>query len=154
MRKIKIKKVNYEKIPTDVLLLADPSKESIEKYLKKGHCFVAVENNKVVGCYILNRKNKNALEIMNIVVIKRKRNKGIGKMLVNDAIKRAKKEGVKRLLVGTGNSSINQLAFYQKCGFRISGIRKDYFIKKYKDPIYENRIQCRDMVVLELALQK
>ncbi|WCN36270.1 hypothetical protein [Aneurinibacillus uraniidurans] len=33
--------------------------------------------------------------------------------------------------IGTGNSSIGQLALYQKCGFRIIGVDRDFFIKHY-----------------------
>jgi ribosomal protein S18 acetylase RimI-like enzyme len=149
---MKIKKIENSKAPLDLLLLADPSIEVVNKYLKKGTCFAVYEGNDVIGVYILIPKKSDAMEIINIVVAKNYQNKGIGKLLVADAIKRAKKEKAKKLLVGTGNSSISQLAFYQKCGFRISGIKKDYFIKNYKKPIFENGIQCRDMIMLEIIL--
>lgn len=152
MKDLKIKKISSYEVPLKLLLLADPSKDAINKYLKKGICFAAYDKNNIIGVYILVSKNVDVLEIMNISVAKNKQNKGIGKMLVFDAIRRAKKEKARKLLVGTGNSSINQLAFYQKCGFRISKIKKDYFIKKYKNPIYENGIQCIDMIMLELEL--
>ena len=40
------------------------------------------------------------------------------------------------------NSSI------QKCGFRITGIDIDFFIRCYQEEIFENGIQCRDMIRL------
>ncbi|MDO8529766.1 MAG: GNAT family N-acetyltransferase [bacterium] len=152
MKDIRIKKIDSSEAPMKILLLADPSKESIKKYLKKGSCFAAYEKNTVIGAYILISPKKEIMEIANIAVDKSMQNKGVGKILIKDAIKRAKKEGMKKLLVGTGNSSINQLVFYQKCGFRISGIKKDFFIKNYKKPIFENGIQCRDMIMLEIIL--
>lgn len=152
MKDIKIKKIDNNKIPMELLLLADPSEKAINKYLKKGNCFGAYEGNNLIGVYVLISKSSGMLEIMNIAVIKEKQNRGIGKILLADAIKRAKKEGAKKLLVGTGNSSVSQLAFYQKCGFRIVKIKKDYFVKKYKKPIFENGIQCRDMIMLEIIL--
>ncbi len=60
--------------------------------------------------------------------------------------------GYKTLEVCTGNSSIGQLALYQKCGFRMSGIERDFFIKHYHEPIFENGIQCRDRVRLTQEL--
>ena len=59
----------------------------------------------------------------------------------------AKKMGATELLVGTGNSSLSQLGLYQKCGFRMSYIKAGFFAS-YPEPIYENGIQCLDMVVL------
>jgi hypothetical protein len=54
--------------------------------------------------------------------------------------------------VATGNSSLNQLAFYQKMVFRLAAIDRDYFLRTYPEPIVENSIQCRDRVWLELDL--
>ena len=78
--------------------------------------------------------------------------RGIGKFLVKDAIKRAKGKGYKTIEIGTGNSSIGQLALYQKCGFRITGIDKDFFIRNYGEEIFENGIQCQDMLRLAQEL--
>lgn len=69
-----------------------------------------------------------------------------------DAIEQAKREGYQKIEIGTGNSSIHQLALYQKCGFRITGIDQDFFIRNYEEEIYENGIQCRDMIRLTLYL--
>jgi hypothetical protein len=44
------------------------------------------------------------------------------------------------------------LALYQKCGFRIVGVDLDFFIRHYPEKIYENGIQCRDMIRLSLDL--
>ncbi len=54
--------------------------------------------------------------------------------------------------IGTGNSSVNQLSLYQKCGFRITGIEHDYFTKHYEEEIVENGLLCRDMIRLSLDL--
>ena len=51
------------------------------------------------------------------------------------------------MTVGTGNSSLRQLSFYQKAGFRISGIIPDYFIGD-DPPVFENGIRCIDMIRL------
>jgi len=92
------------------------------------------------------------LEIINIAVRKDYQGKGIGKQLVNFAIQKAKEQKIKTLEIGTGNSSINQIAFYQKCGFRITGIDRDFFLRHYNEAIYENGIQCRDMIRFSMDL--
>ncbi len=50
---------------------------------------------------------------MNVAVVEEEHGRGIGKQLVLDAIKVAKKKGYKTIEIGTGNSSIGQLALYQ-----------------------------------------
>lgn len=41
-----------------------------------------------------------------------------------------------------------KLALYQKCGFRMTGIDKDFFVRHYEEAIFENGIQVVDMVRL------
>lgn len=73
--------------------------------------------------------------------------KGIGRQLATHAIETARAQGYKTMEMGTGNSSIGQLALYQKCGFRIVGVDLDFFVRhNYLEEIYENGIQCRDMI--------
>ncbi|NYF25847.1 GNAT family N-acetyltransferase [Sporosarcina sp. JAI121] len=144
---MKIRKLlHYEAPPLNLLLLADPSQEQVEKYIANGECRVAEVEGEIVGTYVLIRLNDKTMEIINVAVDVRMHGCGIGKKLISHAIQTAKALGCKSLEVGTGNSSIDQLAFYQKCGFRMDGIIKDFFIDHYGEDIFENDIQCRDMV--------
>lgn len=86
------------------------------------------------------------MELVNIAVKESEQGKGLGKQLVIHAIEVAKSKGYRTIEVGTGNSSIGQIALYQKCGFRITGVDIDFFIRHYSEAIFENGIQCRDMV--------
>ena len=63
-------------------------------------------------------------------------------------------QSYQQLLVSTGDSSIGQLALYQKCGFRIESIERDYFIRHYPEVIIENGIQCRDRICLTQNLSE
>ena len=72
--------------------------------------------------------------------------RGYGKRLVQHAAAVACSLGYRLLQVRKVNSSIHQLAFYQKCGFRIVGVDLDFFTRNYPEPIFENGIQCRDMI--------
>jgi len=135
-----------------ILLLADPSKEIVDDYIARGKVFTAIAEENVVGVYVLIHTRPETIEIVNIAVKEDCQSKGIGKILLKDAIIKSKSLGAKVLDIGTGNSSIYQLALYQKIGFRIVGVDKDFFVKHYEEDIYENDIRCIDMVRLSMDL--
>ncbi|QED47922.1 GNAT family N-acetyltransferase [Cytobacillus dafuensis] len=141
-----------EKPPIDLLLLADPSIEMIEEYIHKGDCYVSEWDGSIQGVFVLLSTRPGIVELVNVAVSKEHQGKGYGKKLVLAAIDIAKSKGYKTIEVGTGNSSIDQLALYQKCGFRMMWIDKDFFIRHYNELIYENGIQCVDMVRLSMDL--
>ena len=141
-----------DKLPIELLLLADPSREMVEEYVKRGECFVAEMEQQTIGVYVLLPTRPETVELVNIAVVAEQQGKGIGKRLVMDAIQVAKTKGYKTIEIGTGNSSLGQLALYQKCGFRIVGVDRDFFVRHYQDEIFENGIQCRDMVRLSQDL--
>jgi ribosomal protein S18 acetylase RimI-like enzyme len=142
-----------EVLPLELLLLADPSEEIVMEYVNRGECFVAEQEQKIVGVYVLLPTRPETIELVNVAVVEELHGKRIGKHLVMDAIKTARTKGYKTIEVGTGNSGIGQLALYQKCGFRIVGVDLDFFIRHYTEEIYENGIQCRDMIRLSLELK-
>ncbi|SER57524.1 GNAT family N-acetyltransferase [Salipaludibacillus aurantiacus] len=143
---------NAENPPMGLLLTADPSRVLVEEYLEKGDCFVAEKNREVIGVYVLLPLKYDNAEIKNIAVSSKDQGKGIGKKLVKHAIEEARKRGFNTIEIGTGNSSLGQLALYQKCGFRISEIEKDFFTENYSEEIVENGIVCKDMIRLSLKL--
>lgn len=135
-----------------MLLLADPSPKLVEDYVARGQCFIAEKDEQVVGVYVLLPTRPETAELVNIAVDEAYQGQGIGKQLVNHAIQEAKRLGYQTLEIGTGNSSIGQLALYQKCGFRITGIDRDFFIRHYSEAIYENGMQVVDMIRLSQDL--
>lgn len=137
-----------EPLPWDLLLMADPSRKMVESYISNSDIYLARVGEKIVGEYVLTKIDDSTVELKNIAVDSDFRGKGIGKMLVLDAIKKAKEAGYKTIEVGTGNSSFSQLALYQKCGFRITEVNKDFFTGNYSEKIVENGIECRDMIRL------
>ncbi|MBM7702800.1 GNAT family N-acetyltransferase [Metabacillus iocasae] len=137
-----------EQPPMQLLLLADPSPQLVNDYIKRGQCVVIEEKEEVIGVYVLLPTRPETVELVNIAVAESQQNRGIGKQLVRDAIVRAKQAGYKTIEISTGNSSIGQLALYQKCGFRIVGVDQNFFLRHYEEEIYENGIQCVDMIRL------
>lgn len=145
-------KASDDSIPWDLLLLADPARDAIQKYIDEGEVYLAQKEDRIIGVYVLVRISQDAVELKNIAVDKKYQKQGVGKKLVLDAIGKAKSLHAKKIEVGTGNSSLSQLALYQKCGFEITGIDKGFFTRNYSKEIVENGIKCVDMIKLSLNL--
>lgn len=135
-------------IPYDLLLQADPSKENIDKYIHHSVVYRADMSCKTVGYYVLCDLGNRTTEIKAIVVKEKYQRLGIGTLMLTDAAEKACANGSTKLMIATGNSSVDQLRLYQKNGFSITEIRKNYFVDNYSEPIIENGIPCTDMIVL------
>jgi ribosomal protein S18 acetylase RimI-like enzyme len=90
-------------------------------------------------------------EIIYIAIRSSERGQGYGKALIAGIINFARQQPTQALMVGTANTSIENIMFYQKCGFRVDSVRKDYFTY-FQTPIYEHGILIRDMLVLRYDL--
>ncbi|WP_051667265.1 GNAT family N-acetyltransferase [Exiguobacterium oxidotolerans] len=132
----------------ELLLAADPSQKIVDEYLKRGRCFVAETGNQRIGVYVLLPTRPQTIEIVNLAVDGQHQGYGVGKYLLRHAIKTAQTMKYTTIEIGTGNSSIGQLALYQKCGFRIVGVDLNFFLRHYEEEIVENGIRCTDMIRL------
>ncbi|MGK0316061.1 MAG: ribosomal protein S18 acetylase RimI-like enzyme [Saprospiraceae bacterium] len=141
-----------ESIPYNLLLLADESREAIDKYIYDCEIYVAELNNAIIAVYALQVTNDETVEIKNIAVSEIHQGKGIGKKLLMNASIRAKENGYRKIIIGTGDASIRQLDLYQKAGFEIFGKKRNYFMDNYTELIFENGIQLKDMVMLKKLL--
>jgi len=141
-----------EEYPLELLLMADPSEKFIKQYLERGKCYIGEEDSELVGVFILLPTKSETVELINIAVVEEHQGKGFGKALVMNAVYKARGQGYTVIEVGTGNSSIDQLALYQKCGFRIIGVDIDFFKDRYEEEIVENGIPCVDMIRLAQLL--
>ncbi len=148
---LKIAKVSSNKAPMNLLLEADPAESEVREYLCSSHCFQAEKSGTIVGVYVLQPLDNSRFELMNIAVAPKYQNQGIGTKLLNHTIRSAKELGAKQLEVGTGSFGY-QLAFYQKAGFRVSSIEKDFFLTHHDEPIFELGIQLKDMIRLSIEL--
>lgn len=142
-----------EDIPYDLLLLADETKESIDKYIYASDIYIAESEGEKVAVYALYRVNDEEIEIKNIAVLPRLQSQGIGQWLLKDAEYKAKAGGYHYLLIATADAGIRQLQLYQRCGFEMFEIRKDFFKENFPEPIYENGIQLKHMVVLRKEIE-
>ena len=138
--------------PWELLMLADPSRERVQVYLAEGICYQAILDEQIVGVFVLKANSPDLAELVNIAIDERFHGRGLGKELLQGAIAVARNMGFRELEVGTGNSSITQLALYQKAGFRMIGIDRDFFLRNYSTEITENGIRCLDMIRLAMKL--
>lgn len=141
-----------QEVPYALLLLADPSKSLVDDYIARGKCYLAYINDELVGEFVLIPTHPRTMEIVNIAVAEQHHGRGIGKRLVLQAIEEARHLHAHTVEIGTGNSSLLQLKLYQRCGFRITGVDRDFFVRHYEEEIIEDGLPCRDMIRLRLDL--
>jgi len=152
-RNITFKQFNKnDQIPYELLLLADPSKDLIDEYLKQSDIFTARENDETIGVIVLFPLTTETVEIKNVAVKPEFQGQGIGRYLIENVVRIASLNRQKQICIGTANSSVGQLYLYQKLGFEITDIKRDFFTDNYAQPIYENGIQAKHMLVLTKQL--
>jgi ribosomal protein S18 acetylase RimI-like enzyme len=141
-------------LPFDLLLLADETNAAIEKYIHDSEVHIATENEslKPIAVFALYKISADEIEIKNIAVAENVQSTGIGSFLINEIKRIVTKDGYTSIIVGTPDCSDRQLRFYEKNGFSRYDIKKDFFIKNYAEPIIENGMMLRDMVMLKMKL--
>ncbi|MCH3921439.1 GNAT family N-acetyltransferase [Limosilactobacillus sp.] len=135
-----------------LLLLADPERAAIQRYINSSTIFEARHKQALIAIIVLQPRNDRKLEIKNIAVHPHWRGQHVATRLLEFAQQYGRQHGYQKLLVGTGSTSFTQLYLYQKVGFRVVGIDRDFFVRNYRQPIYENRLRLRDMLILALPL--
>lgn len=135
-----------------LLLLADPNKELVQRYLRAGTIFALVGDAGPVAVMVLQEISPAKLEIKNVAVDPKFENHGLATRLLRYAICFANEHHYRKLQIGTGSTSFKQLYLYQKMGFRITHVKRDFFVENYPQPIHENGLLLRDMLVLTLNL--
>ena len=140
-------------IPRDLLLLADPSWAQVTTYLSTGQCYGYQQDGQVVGVVVLTTLKPGVWEIKNIAVMPTYQHRGIAKALLATAIAVGQAAPTcDELQIGTGNSSLRQLAIYQHAGFEMVAVWLNFFVDNYSAPIYEDGLQCKSMVRLSMSM--
>ena len=147
---MEIQEVPHTEAPIELLLEADPSVAKIKASLPGSRCFVANLQGKQVGACVVQRIAPAVYELMSIAVSPEHQRTGIGSKLLQHVVATVHGMGARRLEVGTGTFGY-QLAWYQREGFRVFAVERDFFLVHYDEPIYENGIQLKDM--LRLAVE-
>lgn len=130
-----------------LLLLAEPSERGLRWGLANlvDDVYRMDDGDQLVGAATMRWDGDDA-EIQELAIAPEQQGQGLGKQFVAWLVDDARRRKKHRVLVGTANSSISNIAFYQRCGFRMDHVRQDYF-RYYHEPVYENGIQIRDMLM-------
>ena len=80
-----IGRVGKEKIPEELLLLADPDSTKIRAYPESALYWAAAEEEMVVGVLVMKVRGDHSGEILNVAVAESFRNKKIGRELLEKA---------------------------------------------------------------------
>ena len=130
-----------------LLLLAEESEPALRWSLANlaDAVYRMNDGDQLVGAATM-RWRGDPCELHELAIVPERQGQGLGKRLVAWLVEEAARRGKRQILVGTANSSIDNIGFYQKCGFRMDHVRKDYF-RYHRQPQYENGIRTRDMLV-------
>jgi ribosomal protein S18 acetylase RimI-like enzyme len=138
-----------------LLLLADDSETEVRGYYQKGDLYALDdESGAPLGMILAIPEPDGSVELKAVAVDASMHGKGVGKRMLLAVLADLKARGVKHVVVGTGNSGIGQLAYYQKAGFRLQRIERDFFspARGYPEGLEENGIPLRDMVWMDQDL--
>lgn len=141
-----LKKIDDKKKNLPLLLLADPEEEAIDKYLSQCEVFEFYYDDILIGQGALMEISPVSCELKNMAIYEKYHKQGYGKKFL-ELLCEYYKEKYLFITVGTSEQGI---AFYQKCGFEISHIIKNFFVDNYSEPIFENGSQCIDMTYLKI----
>lgn len=148
---ITIREVAAAELPMALLLEADPSRDHIQAYLDTSLALAAFVGAELVGACLLSPVRQGQVELLNMAVWPAWQKKGTGTRLLDAAIATAGRQGADSIVLGTGTFG-HQHMFYQRAGFRVVEVQKDYFLRAYEEPLFENGQQHRDRLWMERAL--
>jgi ribosomal protein S18 acetylase RimI-like enzyme len=133
---------------------ADDSEREIASYRDLGEVLVGRDEGGIVGhVQIVAAAEAGTFELKSLAVHETKRSQGIGTALVEAALSHCRDQGGRLILVATAAASTDALKFYQRRGFRIRRIIRDFYnpARGYR-PLMVNGIPLLDEVILDLEL--
>jgi len=97
-------------------------------------CLTAVENEEVAG-YLISYHIRSEIQILNIAVRKSERNKNIATRLFGVILEYAKRNHAEEFTLEVRRSNIGAVYLYKKLGFKMDGVRKNYYKNPKEDAI-------------------
>lgn len=94
--------------------------------------FVYEKDGEIIGFYIISNI-ADLVEIFTIAVDKGHREEGIGSKLLDHIINYAKENGASEIWLEVATKNIAAINLYQKYGFKVQTIRKNYYQKTGED---------------------
>lgn len=134
----------------ELLLLADPEEQAVNRYLMNSEMYVLRIDDRDVTEAVVRMEENGECELMNLATAEDAQGKGYAGALVRWLMNHYSHQ-TESMLVGTSEDG---RAFYERLGFEASFVRKNFFIDHYFEPIIENGRQCIDMYCLRADLRK
>lgn len=106
--------------------LADESDSEILGYCQLGDVLVALEHDAIVGMALV-EKDGGVVQIISLAVAEDRQGQGIGCLLIEEAKNYSRVHGAERLIVCTGAWESDNIAFYQRRGFRLFHVERGFF---------------------------
>lgn len=129
-----------------LLLLGDEQETLIAGYLDRGDLFAWEQDGRVIAVCVVTREGPGLYELQNIAVAPQYRRQGVGRALTEFVWRYY--PDLEALCLGTGDSP-STVGFYQALGFLETGREKEYFIRNYDHPIYEDGKRLRDRILFQ-----
>lgn len=149
--KPQVKRIENKEDYIDLLLEADPSKNSIMKYLQDSDVYGLKLNDEIISLAVILHIDNKTLELKNLVTKKEYRKKGYAKRLLKHLCGNYKQR-YDKMLVGTTE---NNIPFYVKQGFdKYEKTIKNYFIDNYNEEIRDGDLICTDIIYYSKDLKK
>ena len=134
--------------------LADDSPNQIDSYIECGRVVVALDDtNEIIGhAQLVPTERPDTIELKSIAVLPHRRGRGIGRALVDHVLAICRSEGARAVTVTTATADIDNIRFYQRCGFRVASIEQDAFTeaKGYPARLEADGIPVRDGITFTL----
>jgi ribosomal protein S18 acetylase RimI-like enzyme len=127
----------------DLLLLADPCEEMVEKYLADGEMYVLYDGDEAVCECVMYEREDGQIELKNLATSPDRQRQGHASALVREMFCTYAGR-YERMYVGTCGAE----SFYESLGFRYSYTDPGFFTRNYPEPVIDNGVQCIDMVYL------
>ena len=146
-----VEQVHGLSLPLSLLLEADPSPRLIDGYRDTPYAWQISDQGRTVAAAIVQQRNPQDWELMNIAVLSSHQSRGLGAQLLSTLIRSVREQGGQSLYVATGTIGY-PLFFYQRAGFRVVAVEPDYFLQHYDEALFEDGLQHKDRLILRLAL--
>ena len=139
----------------DLLREAEDSTSEIESYLDTGELFLYTDGDVVVGHVLVTPLGPDEQELKNLAIVEGRRRLGLGRSMIGAVLAELRARGVRRVEVATSGADTGNLAFYQRCGFRLLRVERDYFspARGYPEGFSLFGLPASDLVVLDQTLE-